>query len=120
MRSHLSEHIIIMSRVDNIKAELTEEIYDFLKKYNISRLNAVDVEEGYSPIIQKDYSDEDNSYTLDRIFFRDGDIVLEASGYWGGSDEFYLADVSVEVVEEVHDWLFDNEETIAEIAEEEE
>lgn len=104
-----------MSRITEIKYQLLEEIYDFLTKHNISVLNAYDVDEGSSPIVQEDYSDEDNNYTLDRIYFENGDVKVDASGYWGGSDDFYLADLNVEIIESIHEWLFDNEDTIMEI-----
>lgn len=49
-----------MSMITEIKYQLLEEIY----KHNISVLNAYDVDEGSSPIVQEDYSDEDNNYLL--------------------------------------------------------
>lgn len=103
-----------MGRASELKYKLLEEVYDFLDKHKVKTLNAYDVDEGSSPIVQEDYSTEEDHYTLDRIYFENGELMVDASGCYG-NDTFHLSDLDVEVVEGILDWLTENEETIDEI-----
>ena len=115
-----------MSRVSELKSEIVGEITEFLEKYNIKVLNAVDIDEGSSPIIIEDYSDLEDHYTLDRIVVENVEVTfgsfteinLECSSCYG-NDEVSLYNVNAEVAESVLDWLKENEEKISEIVAEE-
>jgi len=105
-----------MSRTSKLKASLVKEVWDFLDKHNITNLEAVDVDEGNSPIVVEDYSTLDDSYTLDRIKVdrEYGTIDIDASGCYG-NDTFELSDLSAEIIEGILEWLNDNEDTISEL-----
>lgn len=109
-----------MSRSSELRRELTEEVWEFLDKYSITNLEAVDVDEGNSPIVMEDKSTLQDDYTLDRIRVDiDYDTIeVDASGCYG-NDTFSLYDLDCETIEGILDWLKDNEETIAELSKEE-
>ena len=105
-----------MSRASELKASLVKEVMEFLDKHSITNLEAVDVDEGNSPIVVEDYSTLQDDYTLDRIKVdkEHGTVDVDASGCYG-NDTFELSDLSAEIIEGILDWLNDNEETISEL-----
>ena len=108
-------------RSEKLRSELTSKVWDFLESKGITKLNAADVDEGCSPIVAFDPTDEEDHFTLDRLVVdkKYGHIIVEGSNTYS-NDEWKLYDMPLECVEEILEWLEDNEDIIDDLEDEDE
>lgn len=99
--------------IGKLRKELCASIADILDKYGIDKLHVSDIDDCYSPIVMEDYMEANNSYTLDAILRKNGDIVFSASNAWNGYD-FYINEIGLDFLADILDWLEDNEDEIKE------
>ena len=104
---------------DQYKNELTSEIWDFLEKHNITKLEAYDVDPCGAPTVFEDPSDMHDDFTLDRLVVdkQYGYITVEGSNTFS-NDEWKLDDLCVDTVEELRNWLREHYGTIVRLADE--
>ena len=105
-------------KILQLKREIIEKIYDLLAHYDLQKLYISNIEEGYSPVLQYDTLCE-HTFTLDKIDIHtiDGQkhISLDGSSSyqnltWDGED------LSVEILEDILEFLLDHEDEIDEYA----
>ncbi len=100
------------------KREIIEKIYDLLAHYDLDGLYISNIEEGYSPILQYDSLDE-HTFTLDHIkrFIQDGQKHLSLDGSSSYENLTWDAeDLSVEILNDILEFLLDHEDEIDEYA----
>ena len=104
-----------MSRTDDLRFQLIAEVDAFITKYNVKSILASEVGNGNAPIVIEDYSTLQDDYQLDEFKVDEkGNVTLTCSSCYC-NDEVDLVDLDVDVIEDIRDWLYENEEKIAEI-----
>lgn len=92
-------------KLAEIRKEAVNKIKELLKKHKISRLEAVDIAGGDSPILQDDYDDGDRAFTLDRIILDTWDnLTFEGSSAYDNID-FNTDNISTDALLDIQDWL---------------
>lgn len=86
--------------VNELKTKFINGIKECLKNYGMAECHWTDINEGYSPILQEDVYDENDTYTLDSV---------DEKGVWGSSscDNHYwlFEQLDIEVLEEIYEGL---------------
>ena len=101
-----------MSKVFELKQELVEKIKNFLSSHNIKSLLAYDVDPGCSPILHEDPYDDDMTFQLDRLTVKDnGTVDVDGSSCYD-QRTWKLGTLSCDALEEIVEWLEDNEDII--------
>lgn len=105
----------IRERLENLRHEVIEQIISIVNSVG-GELYIVDVYGGDSPIVQEDFFDENNTYTLDKITVEEGELYLDGSSSyanytWRGDNLDIIRLVSV------LDYLEEHEENIKELKE---
>lgn len=104
-----------MKALKELRAKIVGQIIDIVTSIDGDELSIVDIEEGYSPILQEDESDEDNTYTLDTLYVENGELYLDGSSScenstWRGSN------LNIEILESVLEFLEEHEDEINELS----
>lgn len=97
-----------------LREEAANSILSVMHKCNILSIEAVDVDEGSSPIIIEDPDDGNLSYTLDRIKVYNTDrerLLIQASNCWDSAD-IEEDDLSTDTLIGLSDWVEENEDAI--------
>ena len=102
-------------RLKEIRNQAIGAITELMKKCNLKTIEAVDIDEGNSPILQENIDDEDGTYTLDRI-----GLDVQGNPYFEGSScydnvTFTIDTISTDALLEIQEWLEDNEEGLEDI-----
>ena len=104
-----------MSRTDDLRFQLIAEVDAFITKHNVKSILASEVDNGNAPVVIEDYSTLQDDYQLDEFKVDEkGNVTLTCSSCYC-NDEVDLVDLDVDVIEDIRDWLYDNEEESAEI-----
>ena len=103
------------SKLNVLRQDAIDSIKALMKKHNLQQIDAVDIDEGSSPIIDEDTCDENLTFTLDRVKLENDSLEFDGSsscenGTW--DEESIPTDALVSISE----WLEENEDTIKEIA----
>ena len=103
------------SKLNVLRQDAIDSIKALMKKHNLQQIDAVDIDEGSSPIIDEDTCDENLTFTLDRVKLENDSLEFDGSsscenGNW--DEESIPTDALVSISE----WLEENEDTIKEIA----
>ncbi len=103
------------SKIQKIRQELFDEIIAVLKKHNLEELCIFDIDEGNSPILDEDYLEADNTYTLDAIKVKNGDLCFEGGSCF--SNRTWTEDeISTDALIGIVDFLDEHAEEIEELA----
>lgn len=103
------------SKLNEIRQEAIDSIKALMKKHSLQQINAVDINEGSSPIIDEDTCDENLTFTLDRVKLENESLEFDGSSSCENStwdEESIPTDALVSITE----WLEENEDAIKEIA----
>ena len=106
-----------MSKLQKIREEAIAAIKALLAKYGLEQIDAVDIDEGCSPVVRRNPDNDDMTFTLDRVVLKDGKLLFDASSCFDNAT-FDEDSISTDALADILEWLGDNEETIAGIAEE--
>ena len=106
-----------MSKLQKIRREAIEAIKALLAKYGLEQIDAVDIDEGCSPVVRRNPDNDDMTFTLDRVVLKDGKLLFDASSCFDNAT-FDEDSISTDALADIQEWLEENEETIARIAEE--
>ena len=103
------------SKLKELRQKSIDAIKTLINKHNLQQIDAVDIDEGSSPIIDEDTCDENLTFTLDRVTLKDGSLEFDGSNCcenhtW--DEESIPTDALVSISE----WLEENEDAIKEIA----
>jgi TATA-binding protein-associated factor Taf7 len=106
---------------DKLRSDLVSKVWNFLESRGITTLEAYEVDAGGSPVVCFDPSTLEDHFTLDRLVVDKeyGKITVEGSNTYS-NDDWDINDIPLECLEELAEWLEDNEEAIGEIVSEEE
>ena len=91
--------------LENVRMEAVKKIKYFLFFANEDRLYISDFSPSESPVVHKDFSDDNNTYTLDEIE-RDkcGDIIFSSSSSCGNTIDM-VSDLDTDTLIGIVDWL---------------
>ena len=103
------------SKLKEIRQEAIDSIKALMKKHSLQQINAVDINEGSSPIIDKNTCDENLTFTLDRVKLENDSLEFDGSSSCENStwDE---ESIPTDALVSINEWLEENEDTIKEIA----
>ena len=103
------------SKLNEIRQEAIDSIKALMKKHSLQQINAVDINEGSSPIIDEDTCDENLTFTLDRVKLENESLEFDGSSSCENStwDE---ESIPTDALVLITDWLEENEDAIKEIA----
>ena len=103
------------SKLHEIRQEAIDSIKALMKKHSLQQINAVDINEGSSPIIDEDTCDENLTFTLDRVKLENESLEFDGSSSCENStwDE---ESIPTDALVLITDWLEENEDAIKEIA----
>lgn len=105
------------SKLNEIRQEAIDCIKKLMTKHRIQTVEAYDIDEGSSPIVDENGSDGNLTFTLDRVTLKDGSLEFEASNCCENHtwDE---DDISTDALVGISEWLEENEKTLEELADE--
>lgn len=103
-----------MKRIKKIRADVIKDIYRIIEGVESQEIFISDIEDGFSPILQVDEFDEDNDYTLDKVFIRDGKVYFTGSSCFADFT-WSQENLCVEALCGVLDFLEEHEEEISEL-----
>jgi hypothetical protein len=103
------------SKLKEIRQEAIDSIKALMKKHSLQQINAVDINEGSSPIIDENTCDENLTFTLDRVKLENDSLEFDGSSSCENStwDE---ESIPTDALVSINEWLEENEDTIKEIA----
>ena len=103
------------SKLNEIRQEAIDSIKALMKKHSLQQINAVDINEGSSPIIDEDTCDENLTFTLDRVKLENESLEFDGSSSCENStwDE---ESIPTDAHDSITEWLEENEDAIKEIA----
>lgn len=96
--------------LNKLRQEAVWKIQKIFLDCKISILVAADIDEGSSPIIFAD-SDDEMTFTLDRIQYLNGKLSVDSSSAYS-NDSSDIEDLSTDILIELVDWLEEHEERI--------
>lgn len=103
-----------MESLKELRAKIVGQIIEIVTAIDGDELYIVDIDEGCSPILQEDEFDENNTYTLDKVYVEQGELYLDGSSSyanftWRGSN------LHIEALEDVLEFLKEHEDQIKEL-----
>ena len=94
--------------LENIRAKAIQSILDFMASVHMTTLFASDINEGSSPIVQEDNTDDNNTMTLDSVSINEkGRLVFSASNCWTNAD-FNENNISTDALLNIANWIKEN------------
>ena len=103
-------------KIELIREGVLSDIKNLLGRYNLTGVNSYDIDEDCSPIILEDEFDDNNTYVLDFLSIKDGQLVFEGSNHAGEyiwSEETIPTDALVDI----SDWLEEHTDELEELTE---
>ena len=95
-----------------MKNEIIRDIREIFKHNGLEDLYISEIGLGSSPILRSGDFDED-TFTLDRIICSHGNLTFEGSSSWDNMT-IGAEDLNVEILDDILNFLLDNEEEIKE------
>lgn len=107
-----------MKELTELRNKIASQIKDIILSTHNDEIRIYDIDEGCSPILQDDEYDENNTYTLDKVYIYNGILYLDGSSSYA-SFTWRQDNIGIEILAGVLDFLQEHEEEINELIEEE-
>lgn len=98
-------------RIDKIRTEINQSIIEMLHKHGYNYEVTICIDD--TPLLQEDFHDANDSFTLDCVGIRNGDVYFEGSSCCEDITLFTWQ-TPVERLIDIYEWLVDNENEIFE------
>ncbi len=103
------------SKIQELRYALISQITSILKENGFDELQISDIDMGNSPVLQWDRVDDENTFTLDRIELRNGELSFDGSSSWS-NHTWSQEDISLDALEDIFEFLEEHEDEIIELA----
>lgn len=108
-----------MKELAKMRNKIASQIKAIILSTRNDEIRIYDIDEGCSPILQEDEYDENNTYTLDKVYLHNGIVYLDGSSSHANFT-WRQDNIGIEILAGVLDFLQEHEEEIDELKDEEE
>ena len=106
-----------MKELTELRNKIASQIKAIILSTHNDEIRIYDIDEGCSPILQEDEYDENNTYTLDKVYLHDGIVYLDGSSSYA-SFTWRQDNINIETLAGVLDFLQEHVEDINKLTEE--
>lgn len=106
-----------MKELTELRNKIASQIKAIILSTHNDEIRIYDIDEGCSPILQEDEYDENNTYTLDKVYLHDGILYLDGSSSYANFT-WRQDNICIETLADVLDFLQEHVEKINELTEE--
>ena len=103
-----------MKELTELRNKIASQIKAIILSTHNDEIRIYDIDEGCSPILQEDEFDENNTYTLDKVYLRNGIVYLDGSSSHANFT-WRQDSIGIEILAGILDFLQEHEEEIEEI-----
>lgn len=105
-----------MEEIKKLRDKIASQIKAIILSTRNDEIRIYDIDEGCSPILQEDEFDENNNYTLDRVYLHNGLVYLDGSSSYANFT-WRQDNIGIEILAGVLDFLQEHDEEINELIE---
>lgn len=102
---------MIRNTIRRVRSLAAGRIKNLLKRHGLDAVSVSDLDVCCVPVIQSDPYDDNNSFTLDKIIVRNGDLVFAVSSCCS-EHEIKEDDIDTDALLYVLEWLEENEDDL--------
>ena len=106
-----------MKELTELRNKIASQIKAIILSTHNDEIRIYDIDEGCSPILQEDEYDENNTYTLDKVYLHDGIVYLDGSSSYANFT-WRQDNINIETLAGVLDFLQEHVEEINKLTEE--
>lgn len=105
-----------VKELTELRDKIASEIKAIILSTRNDEIRICDIDEGCSPILQEDEYDENNTYTLDKVYLHNGILYLDGSSSYANFT-WRQDNIGIEILAGVLDFLQEHDEEIDELKE---
>lgn len=106
-----------MKELTEFRNKIASQIKAIILSTHNDEIRIYDIDEGCSPILQDDEYDENNTYTLDKVYLRDGIVYLDGSSSYANFT-WRQDNIDIETLAGVLEFLQEHDDEIKELIDE--